>query len=74
MDLNRRNCTDIKINYNNKVYFVEVNVPLAKLDFYSSEFRKLTSGNGTYSLEFNSYQKVSQKEYNELLIKKKLIV
>ena len=57
----------------NGLIYLEAIVPLAKLSSFSTDFRKITSGNGNFSLEFDSYKRLSQYEYNLLLNKKSLI-
>ena len=52
---------------------IQAIVPLSKLSSYSTDFRKLSSGIGTFALEFDSYKQLSQREYNELSNKKLLI-
>ena len=37
-------------------------VHLSKLNSYSSEFRKLSSGAGMFAIEFDSYQQLTQKD------------
>jgi translation elongation factor EF-G len=54
-----------------RIVNIQAKVPLSQLGSYSSEFRKLSSGNGTFAIEFDSYDQLTQKEYNELLNKKK---
>jgi elongation factor G len=69
-DLSRRNATDIKINEINDVVKISANVPLAKLASYSTDIRRITSGNTNFTIEFSSYEPVSQREYQELVEKK----
>jgi translation elongation factor EF-G len=51
---------------------VSASVPLAKLTAYSSDLRRLTSGNTTFTIEFKSYNVLSQREYQELQEKMRL--
>jgi translation elongation factor EF-G len=55
-----------------KIVNIKAVVPLSKLNSYSSEFRKLSSGAGTFAIEFDSYQQLTQKEFNDLLNRKAL--
>ena len=54
---------------NDEVHMSAV-VPLAKLTAYSSDIRKITSGNAVFTIQFNSYQQISQREFQELMEKK----
>ena len=69
-DLNRRNATNLKVEENGQEVLITAQVPLSKLGQYSSELRRLTSGNTTFFIEFNSYEHISQREYQEMLEKK----
>ncbi|RNA28118.1 ribosome-releasing factor mitochondrial [Brachionus plicatilis] len=69
-DLTRRNALNIKISELNKIVNISAKVPLAKLRTYSSDIRKLTSGNTTFNIEFDSYDQISQREFQDLLEKK----
>lgn len=69
-DLTRRNAINIQINQMNKSVNINAKVPLAKLRTYSTDVRKLTSGNSTFSIEFDSYDKISQRELQDLIEKK----
>lgn len=60
------------MNEADRLVNIQAIVPLAKLTSYSTEFRKLSSGNGTFAIEFDSYRSLSQRDYNELLNKKSL--
>ena len=72
-DLTRRNSTNLKVtDMNTTDLNISARVPLAKLGSYSSDLRRLTSGNTTFSIQFDSYEQLSQREYQELLEKKKL--
>lgn len=74
-DLTRRNASDIHVNDTSSSSTNEIHltarVPLAKLNSYSSDLRRLTSGNTTFSIQFDSYEQITQREYQELLQKKK---
>lgn len=70
-DLTKRNATEISMDSINETASISACVPLAKLSSYSSEIRKITSGNSTFTIQFDSYKPMSQKEYQELLSKKK---
>jgi translation elongation factor EF-G len=67
----RRNATDIQIYNNKNDTNLSAKVPLAKIGSYSSELRKITSGNTTFTVQFNSYEQIFQREYQELINKKK---
>jgi elongation factor G len=69
-DLSRRNATDIHVDEKNEEYNITAIVPLAKLGHYSSDIRRITSGNATFTIQFNSYEQISQREYQELLEKR----
>ena len=69
-DLTRRNAFNIQVNQMNKAANISAKVPLAKLRTYSTDIRKLTSGNSNFSIEFDSYDKISQREFQDLLEKK----
>ena len=69
-DLSRRNATNLKIYEDNEQINISAMVPLAKLASYSSDIRRITSGNATFSIEFDSYEQISQREYQELMEKK----
>jgi translation elongation factor EF-G len=71
-DLTKRSATEINLDTINDIVTISASVPLAKLAHYSSEIRKITSGNTTFTIQFDSYKPISQKEYQELLNKKKL--
>lgn len=69
-DLSRRNATNLKIYEDSDQINISAIVPLAKLSSYSSDIRRITSGNATFSIEFDSYEQISQREYQELMEKK----
>jgi translation elongation factor EF-G len=69
-DLSRRNALNIYVHELNQNVNISASVPLAQLDAYSSELRRLTSGNTTFTIEFKKYDTLSQKEYQDLLEKK----
>ncbi|CAF0710211.1 unnamed protein product [Brachionus calyciflorus] len=69
-DLNRRNSLNITVNELNQNVNIQAKIPLAKLSTYSSDIRKLTSGNATFTIEFDSYDQLSQREFQDLLEKK----
>jgi elongation factor G len=69
-DLTRRNAIRIQSNQEpNEQVSMSALVPLAKLNTYSSDLRRLTSGNSTFTIEFNSYEQLSQREYQDLVNK-----
>ena len=71
-DLTRRNATELYVDSSlEEAMRINACVPLANIASYSSELRKLTSGNTTFNIQFDSYKPMSQKEYN-LLIEKKV--
>jgi elongation factor G len=71
-DLSRRNASNMKVTDSNMTDInISARVPLAKLAAYSSDLRRLTSGNTTFTIQFDSYEQLSQREYQELLEKKK---
>ena len=51
---------------------VSAKVPLANLSTFSTDIRKITSGNSSFSIEFESYEQMSQAEYQELVKSKQL--
>lgn len=51
---------------------VSAKVPLANLSTFSTDIRKITSGNASFSIEFESYEQMSQAEYQELVKSKQL--
>jgi elongation factor G len=71
-DLTKKNATDVSYNEADNIVFLSARLPLAKLGSYSSELRKLTSGNTTFTIELDTYEPINQKEYQELLEKKSL--
>ena len=67
-DLTRRNATTIHVNSTiNEMTSITACIPLAKLTSYSSDIRKLTSGNATFTIHFDSYNQISQKEYDQMV-------
>jgi len=71
-DLSRRNASDIRIEESSgdEEIIVSASVPLAKLSSYSSDIRRITSGNATFSIDFSAYEHVSEREYQELIEKR----
>ena len=70
-DLTRRNSTELYVDSTlNDITCISACVPLANIASYSSEIRKLTSGNTTFTIQFDSYKHMSQKEYNNLISNK----
>ena len=69
-DLNRRNATNLRVEESDNVVSLSADVPLSKLASYSSDIRRITSGNTTFSIEFSSYEPVSEREYQELIEKR----
>lgn len=69
-DLTRRNATNIQVAEVNETVKISANVPLAKLASYSTDIRRITSGNTSFTIEFSSYEPVSQREYQELVEKR----
>jgi elongation factor G len=67
----RRNASDIQIEDNKNDTSLSAKVPLAKLSSYSSDLRKLTSGNTSFTVQFNSYEQILQREFQDLIDKKK---
>jgi elongation factor G len=72
-DLTRRHATELYVDSSSPdMTNITACVPLASIASYSSELRKLTSGNTTFNIQFDSYKHISQKEYN-ILIQKKVL-
>ena len=69
-DLVRRAANEIRIETTDNNAHVTALVPLAHLGSYSSDLRKIASGNASFTIEFNSYEPISDKEYKELQVKK----
>ena len=70
-DLTRRNATELFVDSSiNDMTCITACVPLANITSYSSEIRKLTSGNTTFTIQFDSYKHITQKEYNNLISNK----
>jgi elongation factor G len=65
-DLLKRNSFEIRMNSTGQTAVITCKTPLAHLKTYSSDLRRITSGHTTFSIEFNSYDHMSQKEYQEL--------
>lgn len=70
-DLTRRNASDIHVSDHANDINLTARVPLAKLNSYSSDLRRITSGNTSFTIQFDSYEQISQREYQELIQKKK---
>ncbi len=68
-DLTRRYSKDLQTSLNDQTTVISCKTPLAQLKTFSSDLRRLTSGHTTFSIEFDSYEQLSQKEYQELLEK-----
>jgi translation elongation factor EF-G len=62
---------NIQVSEINQLVNISASVPLAKLTGFSSDLRRLTSGNTTFTIEFKSYEVLSQREYQELTEKNK---
>jgi elongation factor G len=70
-DLTRRNAIRVQSDQEpNEQVTMSALIPLAKLSTYSSDLRRLTSGNSTFTIEFSSYEQLSQREYQNLVLKK----
>ncbi len=71
-DFSRRNAENIRIEDStvDKEIVISASVPLSKLGSYSSDIRKITSGNVTFDICFSAYGNVSNREYQELINKK----
>ena len=69
-DLSRRHAQNIRVEESGKTVNLSACVPLSQLTAYSSELRRLTSGNTTFTIEFKTYEVLSQKEYQELIAKR----
>ena len=54
------------MNLTGQTAVIHAKTPLAHLRTYSSDLRRITSGHTTFSFEYNSYDHMSQKEYQEL--------
>lgn len=65
-DLIKRNSYGIRTNSTGRIVIINSKTPLAHLKAYSSDLRRITSGHTTFSIEFDSYNQMSQKEYQEL--------
>lgn len=68
--MTKKNAMNLLYDEKGNVVNLSARLPLAKLSSYSSELRKLTSGNTTFTIEFDSYEPISQKEFQELSEKK----
>ena len=75
-DLMRKNATEVRSSggdeesHDTGAAVLSANVPLAMLGSYSSELRKLTSGNTSFTIQFANYEPLSQREYQDLAIKR----
>lgn len=65
-DLIKRGSLNIRNETLSGTTVISCLTPLAKLSTYSSDLRRITSGHTTFSIEFNSYEELSQKEFQEL--------
>ena len=52
-DLTKKNAMNLLYDEKGNVVNLSARLPLAKLSSYSSELRKLTSGNTTFTIEFD---------------------
>jgi elongation factor G len=68
-DLMKRNSFDTKTDISSQITVINSKTPLAQLRTYSSDLRRITSGHTTFSIEFESYEQMTQKEYQELYTK-----
>lgn len=66
-DLNKRRATiqNVGVRGNNKL--VLALVPLSELLGYSKDLRIITSGVGTFTMEFYNYQQVSQQQQDKIV-------
>ena len=80
-ELQRRMCVDVRMSggdddekellgAEHEQVSLSSSVPLAKLTGLASDLRRLTSGNATFTIEFKSYEVISQREYQDLLDKR----
>ncbi|MCH8902141.1 MAG: elongation factor G, partial [Chloroflexi bacterium] len=58
-DLNGRRGQVQGVEARGKLQVIRGNLPLAEAFGYATDLRSLSQGRATYSMEFNSYQKVS---------------
>jgi elongation factor G len=65
-DLTRRNSKDVVSSLNEQTTVISAKTPLASLATLSTDLRRITSGHTTFTVEFSSYEQISQKEYWEL--------
>ncbi|GLG93065.1 Ribosome-releasing factor 2, mitochondrial [Gryllus bimaculatus] len=61
-DISRRRGLIQKITPREQQMVIEAQVPLAELLGYATDLRKLTSGNGSFTMELDSYQAMSSVE------------
>lgn len=64
---NRRRGQIDFINQDRHLKVIDAHVPLKELIGYSTELRSTTKGTGSFSMEFDGYEKTPEKLQNELL-------
>jgi elongation factor G len=70
-DLSRRRGEVKEMRVRGRMRTVEGRVPLAETFGYATDLRSLTSGRGTFSLEFDSYEAVPQSIADEVIKRRK---
>jgi len=68
-DLNARGGKILSMNQKGDKQVVLAHVPLAQLFGYATDIRSLSQGRASFSMEFESYERLSKKAETELLSK-----
>ena len=64
--MTKRNSNNITSTLNEQTTAISAKTPLAQLKTMSTDLRRITSGHTTFSVEFETYEQISQKEFQEL--------